>query len=600
MARLPGDGPSLCLTGHLDTVPLGRADWSVDPFSGETDGDRLFGRGTSDMKGGTAAIVVAAERLARAGGSRARARAVRWRGDRLRGRAGAGPRGGRARRVRRGAGGRADHELPVRRAQGRRVGGRGGAREDRARLDAAPGRERHLSARAGHPLAAGPRPSTPSTRCSAPRRSRSARSRAASTSTRCPDRAEAGIDVRTVPGLSSDAVLDALRERLGDGVELSPRVALDPIDTDPSGDWVQTVFSVMEPLIGETPEPRGLAYFTDAAALSPGVREPADDHLRPGRRRAGAPHRRVVLDGGSGSRRRGVLRDREAVVRALGQRRLDRDRRPQHRRLVEPDELHADRHPGRAGEPGNADGRHAEQRPRAAQQRVAGVALGAQRRLAERGGDERGRPSRPARPRDTWPRARRRRPLPLPGPPDRARCTRASPGRGRRGGRGTPARGYGRRHAPSSASCAAGSPANCGGSSSSRAPTRRAASSTSGASSHPRRAAERDPRLAGGGLEAREPRGVGDRAAERAERVEPGAEALDAGGRGPAVAGLEADDAAERRGPDHRAGGLGAVGDRHHPGRDRGGRPARRAAGRAVGVVRVDRRPAAGRSRTRC
>ena len=48
-------------------MPLGKADWSVDPFSGETDGDRLFGRGTSDMKGGTAAIVVAAERLAALG-----------------------------------------------------------------------------------------------------------------------------------------------------------------------------------------------------------------------------------------------------------------------------------------------------------------------------------------------------------------------------------------------------------------------------------------------------------------------------------------------------------------------------------------------------
>ena len=105
---------------------------------------------------------------------------------------------------------------------------------------------------------------------------------------------------------------------------------------------------------------------------------------------------------------------------------------------------------------------------------------------------------------------------------------------------------------------------------------------------HPRRAAERDPRLAGGGLEAGEPRGVGDRAAEGAERVEPRAEALDAGGRRPAVAGLEADDAAERGGPDHRAGGLRAVGDRHHPGRDRGGRAARRAAGRAIGIVRVD------------
>ena len=65
--RTRGERPALCLTGHLDTVPLGRADWSVDAFDGETDGDRLFGRGTSDMKGGTAAIVVAAERVAALG-----------------------------------------------------------------------------------------------------------------------------------------------------------------------------------------------------------------------------------------------------------------------------------------------------------------------------------------------------------------------------------------------------------------------------------------------------------------------------------------------------------------------------------------------------
>ena len=61
-------------------MPLGKADWSVDPFSGETDGDRLFGRGTSDMKGGTAAIVVAAERVAaarRLAVRRPRARALR-------------------------------------------------------------------------------------------------------------------------------------------------------------------------------------------------------------------------------------------------------------------------------------------------------------------------------------------------------------------------------------------------------------------------------------------------------------------------------------------------------------------------------------------
>ena len=132
-----------------------------------------------------------------------------------------------------------------------------------------------------------------------------------------PDYATAGIDVRTVPGMDGDSVLAALRERLGDEVELEPRVVLDPIDTDPDDEWVRSVFEVMGPLIGETPEPRGLAYFTDAAALAPAYGTPADDHLRPGRRRAGPPHRRVVLRRGARGERRGPVRDRPALVRAL-------------------------------------------------------------------------------------------------------------------------------------------------------------------------------------------------------------------------------------------------------------------------------------------
>jgi hypothetical protein len=49
----------LCLTGHLDVVPLGTRKWSKDPFAGETDGDKLFGRGSSDMKAGVAAMIIA-------------------------------------------------------------------------------------------------------------------------------------------------------------------------------------------------------------------------------------------------------------------------------------------------------------------------------------------------------------------------------------------------------------------------------------------------------------------------------------------------------------------------------------------------------------
>jgi succinyl-diaminopimelate desuccinylase len=56
--------PPICFTGHIDIVPLGMAAWTKDPFAGETDGDRLYGRGSTDMKSGIAAFVVAAIKLA--------------------------------------------------------------------------------------------------------------------------------------------------------------------------------------------------------------------------------------------------------------------------------------------------------------------------------------------------------------------------------------------------------------------------------------------------------------------------------------------------------------------------------------------------------
>ena len=62
IARLGGSDRKapLCLTGHLDVVPLGASKWSRDPFAGETDGDRLYGRGSTDMKAGVAAMLLAA------------------------------------------------------------------------------------------------------------------------------------------------------------------------------------------------------------------------------------------------------------------------------------------------------------------------------------------------------------------------------------------------------------------------------------------------------------------------------------------------------------------------------------------------------------
>jgi succinyl-diaminopimelate desuccinylase len=56
--------PPICFTGHIDIVPLGAAAWTRDAFAGETDGDKLYGRGATDMKSGIAAFVNAAIALA--------------------------------------------------------------------------------------------------------------------------------------------------------------------------------------------------------------------------------------------------------------------------------------------------------------------------------------------------------------------------------------------------------------------------------------------------------------------------------------------------------------------------------------------------------
>ena len=66
IATIGGDDARapICFTGHIDTVPLGAARWTRDAFAGETDGDRIYGRGATDMKSGVAAFVAAAVELA--------------------------------------------------------------------------------------------------------------------------------------------------------------------------------------------------------------------------------------------------------------------------------------------------------------------------------------------------------------------------------------------------------------------------------------------------------------------------------------------------------------------------------------------------------
>lgn len=56
-----GEGPSVMLNGHLDTVPVGDESlWSHPPLAGEIADGRLWGRGASDMKSSLACMAVAA------------------------------------------------------------------------------------------------------------------------------------------------------------------------------------------------------------------------------------------------------------------------------------------------------------------------------------------------------------------------------------------------------------------------------------------------------------------------------------------------------------------------------------------------------------
>lgn len=55
----PAMMPGYVLSGHMDVVPADEPGWTGDPFRLRAEGDRLYGRGTSDMKGFIAAALAA-------------------------------------------------------------------------------------------------------------------------------------------------------------------------------------------------------------------------------------------------------------------------------------------------------------------------------------------------------------------------------------------------------------------------------------------------------------------------------------------------------------------------------------------------------------
>lgn len=63
-ARLGTESPHICYAGHTDVVPVGdESAWRHPPFGAVIDDGVMYGRGTSDMKGGNAAFTAAVSKF---------------------------------------------------------------------------------------------------------------------------------------------------------------------------------------------------------------------------------------------------------------------------------------------------------------------------------------------------------------------------------------------------------------------------------------------------------------------------------------------------------------------------------------------------------
>jgi succinyl-diaminopimelate desuccinylase len=258
-----GDKPPLCLTGHLDTVALGANPWTKDAFSGDTDGDKLYGRGSSDMKAGVAAILLAARTFAKRfsgtpgvvivltaaeeGGCIGSQQLAR---TELLGKAGAM------------VVGEPTSNYPY-------VGHKGSIKFNaHFKGVSAHGSMPHLGVNAiykaarvvselerfdfqakRHPVMGEPTMNVGTMA-------------GGSGVNMVPDTASIGVDIRTVPGMDHAALLERLHSLVGDGAEMDVFSNLQPVWTAPQNEWIERVFEICK-----VREAKTATYMTDAANL---------------------------------------------------------------------------------------------------------------------------------------------------------------------------------------------------------------------------------------------------------------------------------------------------------------------------------------------
>lgn len=278
------DKAPLGFTGHIDTVPLGGAPWKRDAFGASLEGGKLYGRGSSDMKSGVAAFVVAAlalaPRLRQSAGATlvitadeecgCGGAAFLARETKLLGKVGALLVGEPT----------ANYPLVGHkgalwleaRTTGVTAHGSMPERGDNAIYKAARAVDtlRHFDFGVdAHPLMGPPTLNVGTLHGGLNINS-------------VPDLATIGIDIRTIPGQDHRGLRSRLEQALGDDVEIKPIVDVSAIYSDPAQPWMQQAFAAAERQIGEWPQPRSATYFTDAAVLNSVYRDVPICVLGPG------------------------------------------------------------------------------------------------------------------------------------------------------------------------------------------------------------------------------------------------------------------------------------------------------------------------------
>jgi succinyl-diaminopimelate desuccinylase len=258
---------ALCLTGHLDTVPLGSAPWSVDPFGGDTRDGRLWGRGSSDMKGGVAALVVAMEQHARRGSTVPVVLALCC-GEET-GCHGAATVAGLLGEVGAIVVGEPTANAP-------RLGHKGVAwakvtATGRAAHGSAPERgENAISAMARY-LTVLDAPSAQDGVLGPPTLSVGTVDGGVAVNV-VADHCEAEVDVRLSGDLTVDDVMAHLRAAAepGKSISVEPILSLPTVRTDPNDAWIERMLHEFGSGAGES----GMRYFTDASVLAPRLGDP--------------------------------------------------------------------------------------------------------------------------------------------------------------------------------------------------------------------------------------------------------------------------------------------------------------------------------------